>query len=246
MDNLAIINSPEVKSVIDKYSPFLKEIRKRIILTVSIFAASTLIGFVFYEQIIKFLIAPLSLEGVNIVFTSPFQFINLAISCGISVGLIVVFPLILYQILSFLRPALSRKEFKTMTRLIPFCLILFVVGFVFGAVVMRWQIQLFIDRSIAIGIGNVLDISKLLSTVLMTSVFMGLGFQFPIILLLLIHLGVVNSDALKKQRMWIYVGSFVFAILLPVDSILADILLALPLIILFEVTLLLNRNWKKK
>jgi len=139
---------------------------------------------VFYEKIIKFLVSALSLEGINIVFTSPFQFINLAISCGISTGLIVVFPIIIGQVLLFLKPALQRKEFNILKRFIPFSLTLFLIGFAFGAIIMKWQIEIFLERSVSLGIGNILDISGLLTTVFLTSALMGIGFQFPIVLLL--------------------------------------------------------------
>ena len=199
------------------------------------------VGFIFYEKIIKFLIDLLSLKGINIVFTSPFQFINLSISCGVATGLIMVFPVFIAQVLSFLKPALREKEYKIVVRFLPFSIILFLIGFTFGALIMKWQIDIFLARSVSLGIGNMLDISRLLSTVLLTSALMGVGFQFPIVLLLLMRLGIIHHQDLNKNRKWVYLGSFIFALLLPPDSILADILLTLPLIILFEFTLMLNR-----
>jgi sec-independent protein translocase protein TatC len=245
VENTAPLESPEIKAIIDKYSPFLAEAKKRLIFTICAFAVSTLAGFFFYEKIIKFLIDILSLKGVNIVFTSPFQFINLAFSSGIACGIIVSFPLLVAQILSFLKPALKKQEFKMVIRLLPFSLLLFLTGLVFGFFIMKWQIAIFLDRSLALGIGNILDISRLLRTVLMTSVLMGIGFEFPILLILLMHLRIVRRQQLSKIRPWIYLGSFIFAILLPADSILADIVLALPLIILFELTLILSRFQKE-
>ena len=238
--NIQPINSSELAKIKEKLSPFLKEIRKRIIFTVSVFVVATIIGFIFYERIIKFLLSLLPLEGINIVFTSPFQFINLAISCGIVTGLVVALPLLVIQILSFLKPALKRKEFKRITKLLPFSVLLFLIGFVFGALIMKWQIEVFQAKSAQLGIGSMLDISKLLSTFLLISTLTGISFQFPILLLCLIRFGLVSRQELGRKRLWIYLGSFFFAILLPVDSILADILLSLPLIVLFELTLLLS------
>ena len=203
-------------------------------------------GFIFYEKIIKFLIDALSLKGINIVFTSPFQFINLAIACGVATGLIIVFPLIIYQLLSFVRPALRQKEYKMVVGFLPFSGVLFLIGFSLGVLIMKWQIQIFLVRSVSLGIGNILDISRLLTTVLLTSALMGIGFQFPIILLILMRIGIIKHERLSKARPWIYLGSFIFAILLPPDSILADILLSLPLIVLFELTLILNRILERR
>lgn len=229
------------KIVSSKYSLYLVEIRKRILITVFVFAISTVSGFIFYEQIIKFIIVLLSLERVNIVFTSPFQFINLAISCGVAAGLIITFPLLIYQVLSFLKPALREREFKMIVKFLPFFIILFLIGFSFGIFVMKWQIGIFLAKSESLGIGNILDISRLISTVLLVSVMMGLAFQFPTVTLLLMRIGIISSDTLSKRRLWVYLGSLLFVMLLPADSILTDILLALPLIGLFEITLILNR-----
>lgn len=229
-----------------KYSPFLVEVRKRLIFTLIVFVATTFIGFAFYEPVIKFLIDFLSLTGINIVFTSPFQFINLAIATGIASGIIFSFPLLIFEILSFLRPALKGKEYNNIMKLLPFSLILFVLGFIFGVFIMKWQIQIFLSRAVSIGIGNILDISSLLSVVLLTSALMGIGFQFPIVLLFLLRLGIIKHNALTKARKWVYLGSFIFAILLPPDSILADVLLSLPLIVLYEVTLLINKASKER
>lgn len=246
MGNISPVLSSELVKIKKRYSPFLKEVRKRLLFILYFFIAAMFLGFIYYEKIIKFLIDLLSLKGINIVFTSPFQFINLSISCGVATGLIATLPLFIAQILFFLKPALRGKEYKIVIRLLPFSAFLFLIGFTFGALIMKWQIDIFLARSVSLGIGNVLDISRLLSTVLLTSALLGVGFQFPIVLLLLMRLEIIHPQDLSKKRKWIYLGSFIFALLLPPDSILADILLALPLIILFEFTLLLNRILQRK
>lgn len=246
VDNFVSSESAELSAALKKYYPFISELRKRIIYTVGVFLLATITGFVFYEQIIKYLIDILSLRGVNVVFTSPFQFINLSISCGLATGLVTVFPLIIFQLLSFLRPALKRKEFQTVASFIPLAIVLFVAGFSFGILIMRWQIQIFLSRASSLEIGNILDISSILSTVLLTSVIMGIGFQFPIVLYLLMKLGVLQPSHLHKWRKWVYLGSFIFAIMLPLDSVIADLLLTLPMIFLFELTLILFFIFSRK
>lgn len=246
MEGIKPLVSSEFKDAMSRYSGFVVEARKRIIFTVLIFVAAWFIGFFSYESIIRLLVQLLGLKGINIVFTSPFQFINLAVSCGIATGLIVSLPLLLTQVLSFLKPALKKTEYRTIVGFIPFSLILFLVGFVAGAFLMKWQIEIFLKSSLSIGIGNILDISRLLTTVLLTSTFMGAGFQFPIVLFLLLRMGIINQSQLTSKRKWIYLGSFLFSILLPADSILADVILALPLIFLFETTLILDRLFGRK
>lgn len=246
MENIKSSETSELNELISKYSPYLAEIRKRILVILCVFAVGMIIGFTYYELFIKFLIDILNLKGLNIVFTSPFQFISLAISCGVATGLVLIFPLLIYQIFSFLKPALKKKEYRLVIGSLPFSILLFLIGFSFGFLIMKWQIQIFLERSLSLGIGNILDISRLLSTVILTSTLMGIGFQFPVILLLLMRISIIKHDQLSKKRQWVYLGSFMFAILLPPDSILADILLSLPLLILFELTLILNHIFEKR
>jgi len=92
-----------------------------------------------------------------------------------------------------------------------------------------------------LGIGNVLDISRLLTVVVITSALLGIAFQTPIILLILLRMKVIKHQQLAKQRPWVYFGSFIFALLLPPDSIIFDIFATLPLVFLFDITLILNK-----
>lgn len=235
------MDSSSFKAAGEKYAPVLAEARRRVVVTAVVFAVATLVGFIFYEPIIKLLIGVLSLEGVNVVFTSPFQFINLAMSCGAATGLIVAVPLLIMQTLFFLKPALRTREYRLVAKLVPLALGLFFLGFGFGVMIMRWQIEIFLSRSVALGIGNILDISRLLSTVMVTAGLMGLGFQFPIVLLGLMRLGVVERQQVAGKRLWVYLAAFIFTMFLPADSVLVDVLLTLPLVALFELTLILAR-----
>lgn len=235
------MDSSKLEAAGKKYAPVLAEARRRVVVTAVVFAVATLVGFIFYEPIIKLLLGVLALQGVNVVFTSPFQFINLAISCGAAMGLLVAVPLLIMQTLFFLKPGLRKPEYRLVARLVPLALGLFFLGFGFGVVIMRWQIEIFLSRSVALGIGNILDISRLLSTVMVTAGLMGLGFQFPIILLGLMRLGVVERKQVAGKRLWVYLAAFIFTMFLPADSVLVDLILTLPLVGLFELTLMLER-----
>jgi sec-independent protein translocase protein TatC len=240
------LDSSQLENIVSKFSPFIKEVRRRIIFIVAVFAIGTIGGFIFNDRIVRFLVEVLSLKGINIVFTSPFQFINLAFATGIATGLTLTFPVVIYQVISFLKPALAKREFRTVMSFLPFSLFLFLVGFISGVLMMKWQVQIFLSRSVALGIGNVLDISHLLTIVMITSALLGIAFQVPIILLTLLRMNIVSAKAVAHQRAWVYLASFIFAILLPPDSVVFDILATFPLIILFEFTLILNKILGKR
>lgn len=235
------ITTADFEASLSKYMPFLVEIRKRLLFIFSVFLVTSVIGFIYYEKIVSFLLKIFSLDGVNIVFTSPFQFFNLALTSAALLAVIAVFPLITYQVLAFLRPALNSREHRTIISLLPLSLLLFVSGFGFGAIIMKYVIMIFYEKSTSLNVGNFLDISLLLSQILITALLMGLAFQFPIILTILMRLKVIKYKFLVQKRIFIYGLSLVFAILLPPTDLLSLFLLFLPLALLFELTLLLNR-----
>lgn len=233
------------KENLNRYFPLLTEVRRRLLFVVSIFLLFGIFGFFYYEKIITFIIGLLDLDGVNIVFTSPFQFLNLAISSSLSIGLIVTIPLLIYQILTFLKPALKVKEYRSVMTLLPISIVLFLGGFAFGFLMMKYVVTIFYSKSIELNIGNMLDISKLLSQILVTSSLMGLAFQFPIVMSLLMDFKLVSHKMFSGQRPFAYMIALIFAAFMPPTDILSLILLTMPLILLFEFTLLLNRVFRK-
>lgn len=234
-------NPSDFEKAVDKYLPFLLEIRKRLLFIVAIFLLFVLLGFIYYQKLISVLLAIFQLEGVNIVFTSPFQFLSLAINTAILTGTIVIFPLIVFQILAFLKPALSPKEFRMIIYLIPLSTVLFLSGFAFGILIMRYVIVLFYERTTELNIGNFLDVSRLLSQILTTSALLGIAFQFPIVLTVLMRLRIVSYKFISTKRLYAYAISLVFAALLPPTDLLSLVLLTLPLIVLYELTMLANK-----
>ena len=106
---------------------------------------------------------------------------------------------------------------------------------------MRWVIMLFYAKSQQLQIGNFLDVSQLLSQVILTGVLMGVAFQFPIILTLLLKTGMVLYKNISDKRIIAYGLSLLFAAILPPTDVLSLIILTIPLILLFELTLALNK-----
>ncbi len=233
-----------LQAALERYFPFISEVRRRLFFAAAIFLIAAIIGFISYERIVSFFLRAYELQGVNIVFTSPFQFFNLAVSTGIITGIVVVFPLIVYQVLSFLKPALNSQEYRLIVRLTPLAFLLFTIGLGYGAFMMRYVIKLFYEKSLDLQIGNILDVSLLLSQILITSALMGLAFQFPIVISILIRLHLVSQHLFASQRTLAYATSLLFAALLPPTDLLSLGLLTLPLVILFELTLLFNRQVK--
>ena len=122
----------------DKYLPYLKEIQRKIIILCFTTLGFSLIGFFYYQKIIGFILGLFKFDGITMVLTSPYQFFDLAINTGIATGVIVAFPLLIYFLISFLRPALDKTEFKHLLSMVPAAFVLFVIGFGFGIYVFYW------------------------------------------------------------------------------------------------------------
>jgi len=238
--------SPPLQSTITHYLPYFLEIRKRLLFIAAVFLAAAIFGFAYYQHIITIIFKIFKLSGVNIVFTSPFQFIDLAINSALLTGTAATFPLMISQFLAFIRPALKVKEYKLIKSLIPFSLLLFAMGTSIGLMIMRYIVVLFYQKSLELNIGNFLDISLILSQTLLTALLMGIAFQIPIVITILMSLKIVSYEAVARQRIPAYVLSLVFAALLPPTDLLSLLLLTLPLVILFEITLILNKTIFKK
>ena len=199
-------------------------------------------GLVYYEKIVSLFINLLNLKGATIVFTSPFEYMNLALNCGLIIAIIATLPIIIYQLVKFIKPALTEKEYKIFKNNIPWSLILFAAGFTVGFYMMKYVGLLSYQTAQRLGIATYLNISNLLSVVLLTSSLMGLAFQFPIVLIFLIKMKIISRQALVSKRPIAYIIAIVFASLMPPTDILSLILLTAPLVVLYEVVLLLSRE----
>jgi len=241
--------SPETESAvdtglqgaIDRYYPFLMEIRGRLISLGVWFFLFALLGFAFYGKIVAFSLQIFRLEGVNFAFTSPFQFINLAISSGLAAGVVATIPVAIYQVLQFLKPALRKREMRFVATLVPAAIAFFIIGFFYGVAVMKYVIGIFYQVALQLEVGNLLDVSTFLSQIISTATLMAVAFQFPIVLTALLKLNVFSYQQVGSQRPFIYFALLLFAALLPPTDLLSLALLTIPLLLLFESTLLVNK-----
>jgi len=175
------------EDTINKYFPYLLEIRKRLLLAVSVMLVSGFLGFFYYDRIVAAMVKMLQLDGINIVFTSPFQYVELAMSSALLIGLVSAIPFVIWQLLSFLKPALKDPEYRLVVFMLPLALVLFAAGFAFGVLMMKYVVVLFQASATKLNIGNYLDVSALLTAIITTSSLMGLAFQFPLVLTALVH-----------------------------------------------------------
>jgi sec-independent protein translocase protein TatC len=217
------------------------ELRHRLLVPIIVFFLGLTFGIIFNRQILLFILSLFNLSGINVVLTSSYQVFELAFNVGITVGLFVFFPVFLYEIYGFTKPAMRKKERNLVKKIIPLSLTLFFIGFALGVKMTQYIFTLLSQTSSDFNVGNYLDISSVISQVLIMGLLTGVVFQIPLIFTALIKMKIVTRQALAKRRKIVWAALIIIAMLLPSTDILSLILLALPLLLLFEFTLLLNR-----
>ncbi len=230
------------QSALEKYSPYISELTSKLRAIIVVFVAGGVIGFIYYQKILTSLMGVFKLEGINLVLTSPYQFIDLAVQTGIVTGIAVVFPLFFYQFLQFIKPALKPKEYTLLVRLLPLALVLFVVGFCFGVWVLQLVIAIFTRTSSQLAVDNIWDISGFFTEILITGISLALVFQLPIVITLLIRLNVLSHQQIRTKRRSIYALIVIVAALLPPTDVISLTLLAIVPLFLFESALIFNRS----
>ena len=236
------IQASSTDVAVTRFLPYLVEIQRKLYVLLAVIFASGVLGFIYYQRILSFVLKFFNLKGITIVLTSPYQFLDLAVNTGIATGVITAFPLIIIYALRFLNPALKPKEYRLLLRLVPVSLLLFVTGFAFGAWVMQFVINLYSQAAIDFNIGNIWDISHFFAQVIIVGLCLGLVFQLPVVMTLLLRLKIVKREVFTSKRRYAYTAILVLAVLLPPNDIISlSILTTVPLL-LFEIALLFNQS----
>lgn len=229
-------------AAIAKYTPYLKELQTKLFTVFCVFLGGGVIGFIYYQQILSFVMHMFKMENINLVLTSPYQFIDLAVNTGLLIGITLALPLLGFFLLTFVRPALATREYRLLVRLYPLAIILFIIGFFFGGWIIQLIINLYAQTTLEFSVNNLWDVSHFFSQILMTGLSLALIFELPIVLTALLKLKLIKLAFLKKSRKFIYTAILIFVALLPPNDIISLALLSIPPLLLFEITLILNRK----
>lgn len=233
-----------IQKYLIQYAGYLDEIRLRVLILVKIFAGVFLVGFFATGPLIKIVIEKMAIENVLIVTTSPFQLVNLAMSSGFFLASVIVAPFFVYHLYTFLSPGLLPGEKRLFISLIPLSIVLFFVGFSYGFATMYFATESIAQLNVSLGVVNYWDITKFVSEIVLTSSLLGLIFQFPIVITFLLRAGFMKIEFLRAKRKHAIVVIFLLVSLLPPTDGLSLILMALPMWIIYELTIKVNSQKK--
>lgn len=227
------------------YYDYFDNIRKKVYSLAVVFFAFFVVGFFQAGHILKTIISLFKLEDAAIVTTSPFQFLDVATKVGLFAGLIACLPLLLYHTYDFLKDGLTRREKKLFFILLPIGFVLFATGSAYSFTILYFYLNSVSAINLAFGIKNVWDISSFLSQIIIASGFLGLVFEFPIALTFLIRVGLVDVRYLREKRIYAIALIFIFVGFLPPPDIFSTFIQALPLVVIYQMTIWANSAYAK-
>lgn len=219
----------------------LEELRRAIIKSVIAISVAASVCYAYWKPIFEIVKKPLG-KGQEIYVTSVMESFVGRFRIAIFAGLFLAFPVVLYQILSFIAPALKSKEKKFLYPILGMLVILFVCGVVFS-----YYIILPVGMEWLIGQGQgklslLITFDKYIAFVSLFLLAFGVGFETPVVILLLVKLGVVTPQTLRKNwRVAYIVILFIAAIITPDWSPITMGLMALPMLGLYELSIVLAK-----
>ncbi len=225
----------------------LEELRSRLIMIVTAIVVGTVVSYFFRLDILAFLQVPIK----KVLKDDPLRFFSLMepfivhIKVSVYSGIFFSVPVILYQIWMFVAPGLLVKERKY---LLPF-IFMGSIFFLFGAalcyyIILPYGTEFFINFDPSLK--STINIASYLSFSIRLILVFGIVFQLPLILVLLSKIGIVTSKGLSEKRKIAYVLFFVVGATLTPPDPLTQTLMAGPLILMYELSVILTKVFGRK
>ncbi len=221
----------------------LEELRRRLFLAMIGLVVSTAGCLFFGRELIQFLSAPYNQvigdKGLAV----------LTVSAGISAyfkvsllgGLIVASPWIFYQFWMFISAGLYPREKRYVNSSLPFAVLLFLAGAAFFYFVIAEQVLRFLlSFSESMGLEPVITLQSYISFITTMMVVMGLGFQTPLVILVLTRTGLVSRETLGHYRKHVIISILIVCAILTPPDIFSQLALAIPIWLLYEMGLFLS------
>jgi len=223
----------------------LQELRQRLIKSVIAVAVASVIAFIFYEWI--FYILKLPTEGLNLIYIEMTEMLGTIMKVCLIAGIILAMPYLVYHGIMFVSPALTPKEKKYVYFILPWIALMFTGGVVFSYFVLIPPATRFLV-SFGSGIASPeIRVGNYISVVARLLLAIGIVFEMPVITTFLARLGVLKPKWLSDHRKTAIIFAFILAaIITPTFDPINQSLVAIPLIILYEMSIWLARLVYKK
>lgn len=223
------------------------ELRRRILWTAVVFVFAFAFGWIVSDYVELFLSAPLMSvwDDAALLYTEITDGLMIQFSLATLVAMIITVPVLLWNIWAYVAPGLHKNEKQFLIPIFLISPLLFVIGAAFAFYILfPFVFKFFLEINESATVPTVLLPSikgYLAFSIGLLKVF-GLAFQLPLILVCLNRVGLLSKQTAIKSRRYVIIGVFVLAAMLTPPDILSQVLLALPMLLLFEISLLFMRD----
>ena len=231
----------------EKYMPFtehLEELRKRLFICIGVIVSFSLVAYFFSPELLEFLTKPN--PGVQLQFLRPTGGFIVHLKVSFFAGLIFSIPVLIYQFWQFIAPGLFLNEKKYVFPVIFFTILCFVVGALFAYFVVLPFGLTFLLGFETESIEARWTIDDFISFVTMMMIVFGIVFELPLVAMFLGKIGIINHAMMSQYRRYAIFGAIVFGAVLTPPDFITQLALAIPLWILYELSIVLVRITGKK
>jgi len=193
------------------------------------------------EPLLKHLPESSTMVAIDVAspFLTPFKLVML-------LAVVLTIPWILYQLWAFIAPGLYKHEKRFVMPLLVSSSILFYLGMVFAYFVVFPLVFGFFTKVTPDGVAVMTDISRYLDFVTKMFIAFGAAFEVPVLTFVLVMTGVTTVEALSSARSYVIVAAFVIGMLLTPPDVISQVLLAIPVWLLFELGLVMSKIVNKQ
>ncbi|MBU8905798.1 twin-arginine translocase subunit TatC [Desertibacillus haloalkaliphilus] len=216
----------------------IEELRKRIMITIAAFLLSLIVGFIYVQDLYQWLVRDLPM---NLAILGPSDILWVYLMLSSVVATVATIPIAAYQIWRFIQPALSKREQKVALAYIPALFMLFITGICFGYFVLYPIIFQFLMSLSGDLFETLFTTEKYFHFLLNMTLPFGFLFELPVVIMFLTSLGILNPYRLQQSRKYAYFILIVVSVLITPPDFLSDILVIIPLLFLYECSIVLSK-----
>jgi sec-independent protein translocase protein TatC len=232
----------------ESFLSHLVELRSRLVRSLLSILIVFLCLFPWAKDLYSLLAQPLLAKlpsGGQMIATDVVGVFLVPMKVALMVAFLIALPYVLYQVWAFVAPGLYAHEKRLALPLVAVSVFLFFVGMAFAYFLVFPTVFGFMTRIAPEGVAWMTDIEKYLSFVLSSFVAFGVAFEVPVIVVVLVLVDVVEVSKLKEWRAYVIVGAFVVGAVFTPPDVVSQLMLAVPLCLLYEFGMLMARFVKK-
>lgn len=230
----------------DTFVSHLIELRSRLMKSVLMVIVAFIALSPWMSQIYEVLAEPLlAISPRGMIATGPIAPFFASMKATAAVAVVISFPVIIYQMWAFVAPGLYSHEKRLIFPLVLSTYILFLLGIAFAYFLVVPNVFRFIMNFTPEGVAMMPDMDSYLSFLFTIFFAFGIAFEVPVVVVVLARMGIITVEQLTTSRSYVIVGAFAIAAVITPPDVISQIMLAIPMIILYEIGVLCAKYMQK-